>query len=198
MTKRLLIFMLSMLLLVGVAPQAMASNEQDNQDISPIEYIQSEKVSKLITENIRITGTGTQSIYVGNGIMFTAEVSTADVVPVMSNLRGRFATASGRFYTESDNKTVAEFSLSAAFEFDNFCYVGLINSPIISSETVSDDWRLDGICEELHTVSQCIVSGQWTLYHKEGFIWKKYQYNNNSHIDIICTPRGEITYDYKQ
>lgn len=198
MKKKLWGLLLSMVLVIGMVSQAMAVNRAESTHLPPLEYIQSEEVSSRIAENIALAETGTQSIYVGNGIMFTATVRTTTNPRLLkASNPTKTGEANGRFYTISDNETVAEYSLSATFEYDRNNYVGLVNSPTLTNETVDENWRLDDVCEQLQTDTQYIVSGQWTLYHKEGVIWKKYEYNNNTHIDIICTPKGVITYNYK-
>lgn len=198
MLKKLLHTLLIGVLVLSMAPHAMAADVNEPSYTTVYEYIQSEEVSQIISESINLEENGTQSIYVGNGIMFTAEVRTTDnQISRSSSYRTKTGSASGRFYTVSNNQTVAEYSLSAEFEYDGSTYVGIVGSPSHTEETVNNNWRLDNVTEELQTETQYIVSGQWTLYQKVGFIWTKYEYNNNTHIDIICTPRGTITYDYK-
>ena len=198
MLKKLLHTLLVVVMILSMSSQAMAADINEPADLNIYEYIQSKEVGQLIADTITLSENGTQSVYVGNGIMFTAEVKTTDSsVSRSASYRTKTGEASGRFYTVSDNQTVAEYSLSATFEYDGSSYVGIVGVPTRTEETVSNKWRLDGLTEELVSDTQYIVSGQWTLYQKVGFIWKKYEYNNNTHIDIICTPRGVITYNYK-
>lgn len=198
MTKRILSVLLSLMLLLSMSSHALAADNTEFSDLTALQYIQTEIVSQYIADNIDLNDNGVQTIYVGNGIMFQAEVRTTDNnTSLKASYRTKTGSASGYFYTISDNKTVAEYSLSATFEYDGNKYVNIVDSPKHTEDTVSDTWRLDNVTEELQTDTQYIVSGQWTLYYKTGFIWTKYEYNNNTHIDIICSPKGVITYNYK-
>ena len=198
MLKKFFHSLLVGIVVLSMSPNVIAAEQITEPNMTVYEYIQSTEVGQLIADTINLGENGSQSVYVGNGIMFTAEVkTTGSSHSRSSNYQTKTGEASGRFYTVSNNETVAEYSISAVFEYDGISYVGLSELPNRSEETVNDNWRLDGLTEELSSDTQYIVSGQWTLYHKEGFIWKKYEYNNNTHIDIICTPQGRITYNYK-
>ena len=169
-----------------------------------VEYVQSDYVSEMIKEHIDFTKSGMQSVYIGEGLMLCISFQTSEegtticsnsIMAVTATKYTKTGSASGYFYLISNNEKVAEYSLSATFEYNNST-VSKKNSNRLEDSLLSN-WRIDGLTEFYDTDTQYIVSGSWTIYNKDGWPWSSYVYNNNSHIDIICTPQGTITYNMK-
>ncbi len=72
-----------------------------------------------------------------------------------------------------------------------------MDSDVVSNQSNYDKhFVTTGVIELFESDSQSIVSGTWVIYQKwTGGI--HYKYYNNSHIDFVCTPNGEISYNLK-
>jgi hypothetical protein len=196
------IIMVQLVSMTALASEVKSNDDQFSDEFVMFEYIMSNEVIDIIKTNIDLSIEGTQSVYVGNGIMFSITTDTSNQMQIKSDslvaISSQTATGkvSGYFYTVKDNVTVAEYSLEAKFSY-NGSSVNHVSSEI-SSSTTNNNWRLDDIKEVYESNTQMIVSGRWTLYYKTGALfWTKYEYNNNTHIDIICSRNGVITYNYK-
>lgn len=72
-----------------------------------------------------------------------------------------------------------------------------MDADVVSNQSNYDKhFVTTGAIELFESDSQSIVSGTWVIYKKRtGGI--HYKYYNNSHIDFVCTPNGEISYNLK-
>lgn len=99
--------------------------------------------------------------------------------------------------TTLDNKLLSNENLSVKFHYDNNkAWINNDKDIEQSLEVFNKKFLNSGNTEILTTNTQCIVSSLETLYRKKtaGVHWKYY---DNSHIDLICTPKGEIYYNVK-
>lgn len=99
-------------------------------------------------------------------------------------------------------KKLLEHSIRATFVYDKNSFVGIENS----NEDIecrskrldksSQRWRTAQTYEVLYGDKECIVSEMFTIFKQNKFT-DRIQYVENSHVDVICTPQGEISVNSK-
>ena len=112
------------------------------------------------------------------------------------------AKLSGLFFNSYNNESISTNGLDITFKYDkNKAYIANpeedIQKKVISSNESS--WKVSNKEEIFYTASQCIVSQQSNIYQKESWynLRKTWDYYDNFHIDILCTPNGDIDLNVK-
>ena len=210
MKKKLICLILSIIfILEGASVGVMAAgNSVEDKEIKMLEdsvlVISSESVQNQIQENLTLDREGSQTIRTGNGIIFQIEIqSTGElkgyVVETGQTIYKKIVQVKETYFLEKNNKKILEQMLSVTFTYDkNSVWIETPETDIVHQETSWDKkWNIVEDIGQLYTPTQCIVSGSWILYKKDGIICSNWKYKNNSHVDIICSSQGIISYQTK-
>ena len=124
--KRFLGVACALLILFANAPMAFAASsspadavDTENFD-DALEYISSQEVKSQIYNEIDFNKEGTQSIDVGNGIIFKY-VYSENVQSTARAYSVKSATMSGHFYLKSNGQKVATYDFLSGFCRDLIC-----------------------------------------------------------------------------
>ena len=136
--KRFLGVACALLILFANAPMAFAASsspadavDTENFD-DALEYISSQEVKSQIYNEIDFNKEGTQSIDVGNGIIFKY-VYSENVQSTARAYSVKSATMSGHFYLKSNGQKVATYSLAASFHYNGSSVYALESEVQVSS-----------------------------------------------------------------
>ena len=131
---------------------------------------------------------GTQSIDVGNGIIFKY-VYSENVQSTARAYSVKSATMSGHFYLKSNGQKVATYSLAASFHYNGSSVYALESEVQVSSSAISG-WSV--------TESFSISSGSgWTSVDASYQLYHNGNYNNDTFLDMSCDANGNITKNYE-
>ena len=140
--KRFLGVACALLILFVNAPMAFAASsspadavDTENFD-DALEYISSQEVKSQIYNEIDFNKEGTQSIDVGNGIIFKY-VYSENVQSTARAYSVKSATMSGHFYLKSNGQKVATYSLAASFHYNGSSVYALESEVQVSSSAIS-------------------------------------------------------------
>lgn len=95
------------------------------------------------------------------------------------------------------NKIINEYSLHFYFEYNNN-EVKLSEKGLMKNEIYAEDkiWKISSIEEVHNPPKQCVVSQRVGIYSREnGLQLTNLEQVDSSHLDIICTPDGTVTYN---
>ena len=192
--KRFLGVACAVLILFVNAPMAFAASsspadavDTENFD-DALEYISSQEVKSQIYNEIDFNKEGTQSIDVGNGIIFKY-VYSENVQSTARAYSVKSATMSGHFYLKSNGQKVATYSLAASFHYNGSSVYALESEVQVSSSAISG-WSV--------TESFSISSGSgWTSVDASYQLYHNGNYNNDTFLDMSCDANGNITKNYE-
>ena len=185
--KRFLGVACALLILFVNAPMAFAASsspadavDTENFD-DALEYISSQEVKSQIYNEIDFNKEGTQSIDVGNGIIFKYVYS--------ENVQSTARAYSVKSATMSNGQKVATYSLAASFHYNGSSVYALESEVQVSSSAISG-WSV--------TESFSISSGSgWTSVDASYQLYHNGNYNNDTFLDMSCDANGNITKNYE-
>lgn len=143
---------------------------------------------------------------ISNDIKYEGTLNVSDEfeIPDLSGKKQFFKKAriSGVFLDSKNNSSILNNSLEVTFKYDkNKAYIDNPGLNIKKSfySTNESAFKLSSKEEIFRSPSQCILSQQSNIYQKENWynLRKTWDYYDNFHIDLICTPNGDIDFNLK-
>lgn len=114
----------------------------------------------------------------------------------------RNANACEKFYVKSKGKSklMMRCYMDITFTYDKAgnVYVSNPADDIRHGKEITDidKWALSGNGEILNTTNVCTLSTRWTIYKASG-TFGKFEYTDDTHLDIICDSNGVINFNAK-
>lgn len=138
------------------------------------------------------------------------DVETIQCLPEFSSIDAsgkkiykRTIISAGDFFDtrkKDKSKKIISHKLMVTFTYDKNGHVWIDNqdNDILYSKTTHGDkkWKLVHNYEILNSDSQCILSALFAIY-KDPKTTRHAKYIDNSHLDIICSPDGVISFNSK-
>lgn len=112
------------------------------------------------------------------------------------------AKFSGIFLNSSSNEAILTNGLEITFKYDKEkAYIDNSKSDVLKTIYSSNEskWKISSKEEIFCAPTQCIVSQQSNIYQKTSWynLKRSWDYYDNFHIDILCSPTGEIDFNIK-
>ena len=112
------------------------------------------------------------------------------------------AKLSGMFLNSSKNESILTNALEVTFKYDKEkAYIENPKSDVLKTIYSSNEstWKVSSKEEVFCAPTQCIVSQQSNIYQKTSWynLKRSWDYYDNFHIDLLCSPSGEIDFNIK-
>ena len=173
----------------------------------------SEKTNATITSSIfpydkKVDWKSSKTLYltISNDIKYEGTLNISDEFEILDQCGKKLffkkARISGVFLNSNNNLSISNNSLEVTFKYDkNKAYIDDPNLNIKKSfySTNESAFKVSSKEEVFRSPSQCILSQQSNIYQKENWynLRRTWDYYDNFHIDLICSPNGDIDFNLK-